>query len=98
MSADAVLKDIDGDWDLLLLLDLLVNEVLIDVEDDEREDMDKDWLLLDNFLPIYFLIEDSLLDEDHFKWPKESFLLLSIGLRRLILSGKILLCLKELYD
>ena len=44
MSADAVLKDIDGDWDLLLLLDLLVNEFLIDVEDDEREDMDKDWL------------------------------------------------------
>ena len=98
MSADAVLKDIDGDWDLLLLLDLLVNEFLIDVEDDEREDMDKDWLLLDNFLPIYFLIEDSLLDEDRFKWPKESFLLLSIGLRRLILSDKILLCLKELYD
>ena len=55
-SAGAVLKYIDGDRDLLLLLDLLVNDFLIDVEDDEREDMDKDWLLLDNFLPIYFLI------------------------------------------
>ena len=50
LSADAVLKDIDGDRDLLLLLDLLVNDFLVDMEDNEHEDMDKDWLLLDNFL------------------------------------------------